>query len=256
MRMMSEEEIHGVSPIHDAQDIAPYLLKTPLEIAYVLKMLEQTHTNVAVYFNAGHDMMLTRVLQVDSKNKQFFIDIGGHEPTNASLLLADKALYVTALDGVKIQFSTLTPSRSSLDGKPAFLVQFPNDLVKLQRREFFRLTTPITTPYTISLKLANNSSISLDLHDISLGGVGIWLKAEQHKLFELGTIIHKATLELGGVGRMQVDLEIRNVHLIHLKQDMSRWMLGVKFVDLSRSNESILQRLMVQLERDKKALTG
>ncbi|QLI80122.1 flagellar brake protein [Chitinibacter fontanus] len=254
---MSEEIAVGPSPIHSELDIAPYLLKTPMEIAYVLRMLEQNNTNIAVYFNAGKDMMLTRILSVDGKAKQFVFDIGGHEPSNREILNAPKLLFVTDLDGVKIQFSISTPTRSQLEGKPAFLSALPADLVKLQRREFYRLTTPITTPYTITLQPANQASLTLDVHDISLGGLGIWLKHdEQQKLFELGSLIHKATLDLGPAGRFQADLEIRNLHPVSLKQGISRFMLGVKFAELSRASESMLQKLIVQLEREKKALTG
>jgi c-di-GMP-binding flagellar brake protein YcgR len=253
---MSEEENHGVSPIHDHEDIAPFLLKTPLEIAYVLRLLAQNNINIALYFNRGKDMMLSRVLSVDVKAQQFIMDIGGHEPTNQALLNADKVLYVSALDGVKIQFSTPRPQRITVEGKAAFLVSFPKDLVKLQRREFFRLTTPISTPYTATLPIEKAGRMNFDLHDISLGGVGIWLKDEQHKLFALGSFIEDAVLEMGPIGSMKVDLEVRNLHQVALRQDMTRWMLGVKFVSLSRGSESALQRLIVQLEREKKALTG
>ncbi|WP_373975206.1 flagellar brake protein [Chitinibacter sp. SCUT-21] len=254
---MSEEFEKGPSPIQTGQDIAPFLLKTPMEIAYVLRQLEQNHTNIAIYFNAGHDMMLTRVLNVDSKNKQFIYDIGGHEPSNRDLVSTPKVLFVSDLDGVKVQFSTAAPSRIQYEGKPAFQSAFPIDLVKLQRREFYRLTTPITTPYTVSLQGNNQSSLTLDIHDISLGGLGIWLKDEaQTTLFDLGSILHKCTLDLAAAGRVQVDLEIRNLHPVSLKQDMMRHMLGVKFVNLSRGSEALLQKLIVQLEREKKALTG
>jgi c-di-GMP-binding flagellar brake protein YcgR len=253
---MSEEEIRGVSPIHEYEDIAPFLLKTPLEIAYVLRLLAQNNINIALYFNAGKDMMLSRVLSVDVKAQQFIMDIGGHEPTNQVLLNADKVLYVSSLEGVKIQFSTPKPQRITLDGKAAFLVSFPKDLVKLQRREFFRLTTPISTPYTATLPVENQGRMNFDLHDVSLGGVGIWLKDGQDKLFELGSIIEDAMLDMGPMGSMKVNLEVRNLYQVSLKQDITRWMLGVKFVSLSRGTESALQRLIVQLEREKKALTG
>jgi c-di-GMP-binding flagellar brake protein YcgR len=252
---MTEEITPG--PIHSELDIAPFLLKTPMEIAYVLRQLEQTSTNIAVYFNAGHDMMLTRVLAVDVKAKQFYFDVGGHEPSNRQLLATDKVLFVSNLDGVKIQFSIGTPSRAQYEGKPAFLSALPPDLVKLQRREFYRLTTPITTPYTISLQPPKQNSLTFDIHDISLGGLGIWLKSEEQLgWFELGSRIHKATLDLGAAGRFQADLEVRNTYPLTLKQDIVRYMLGVKFVDLSRGSESMLQKLIVQLEREKKALTG
>ena len=184
---MSEQEPIVHQPISDKEDIAQFLLRTPLEIAHVFRALIQAKTNVGLYFNAGRDMMISRVLQVDVKEKVFIIDIGSHEPTNQALLGTTKVLFVTDLDGVKIQFSTDTPRRVNFEGKPALQLHFPADMIKLQRREYFRLTTPITSPYTVSLNRAGNA-LTLELHDISLGGMGIWLKAVSYTHLTLPTI--------------------------------------------------------------------
>ncbi|WP_028448910.1 flagellar brake protein [Chitinibacter tainanensis] len=252
---MSEQEPIVHQPISDKEDIAQFLLRTPLEIAHVFRALIQAKTNVGLYFNAGRDMMISRVLQVDVKEKVFIIDIGSHDPTNQALLGTTKVLFVTDLDGVKIQFSTDTPRRVNFEGKPALQLHFPADMIKLQRREYFRLTTPITSPYTVSLNRAGNA-LTLELHDISLGGMGIWLKDDQVGLFETGQILQQASIDLGPTGRFPADLLVRNLHPVQLRQGAPRWMLGVSFMELSRGQESALQRLMVQLEREKKALLG
>ncbi|WP_410498777.1 flagellar brake protein [Chitinibacter sp. S2-10] len=255
---MSVEENKGIHPIPDDADIAQFLLKSPLEIAAVLRSMEQAETNIAVHFNHGRDMMVTRILNVDAKEKKFIFDISGQQHINDGVSRADKLLFVGDLNGVKVQFTIRTPSRIQFQNGTAFIANLPADLVKLQRREYFRLTTPIATPYTATFLLENQQdSLSFDLHDISLGGVGVWLKDENQKaLFELGVILPRVGLELGGAGRVIVDVEVRNLHTVSLKQGMVRIMLGLKFINLSRSSESLLQRLMVQLERDKKAITG
>lgn len=251
---MSEEVNGGVSPINEQEDIAPYRITAIMEIAFVLRNLAQNNTNLGIYFNAGRDMMLSRVLNVDSKTQQFIIDVGGHEASNIAIIQAERILFVTALDGVKVQFSVSGVKLSQFEGKPAFIINFPNDLIKLQRREFFRLLTPITNPLTCDLSLPDGIKTQLELHDISLGGAGIWLKDEQQ--MQAGLIIHHAYFNFSAAGTAKLDIEIRSTHPVTMAHGKVRWLVGVRFIDLPRNIETNLQRLLAHLERERKALTG
>jgi c-di-GMP-binding flagellar brake protein YcgR len=253
---MAEEANGGVAPISEQEDIAPYRITAYMEIAFVLRSLAQNNVNLGIYFNAGRDMMLSRVLHVDSKAKQFIIDVGGHAPSNAAITQADRILFVTALDGVKIQFSVGGVVLEKFEGKPAFFINFPVDLIKLQRREFFRLLTPITNPLTCDLTLPNGQKTLLELHDISLGGAGIWLKDEQHTLMQTGVIISNASFDFAAAGSAKLGIEVRSVYPITMAHGKIRWLAGVRFIDLPRNIETNLQKLLAHLERERKALIG
>ncbi len=253
---MAEEVNGGVAPISEQEDIAPYRITAHMEIAFVLRNLAQNNVNLGIYFNAGRDMMLSRVLHVDSKAKQFIIDVGGHAPSNTALTQADRILFVTALDGVKIQFSVGGATLGKFEGKPAFIINFPADLIKLQRREFFRLLTPITNPLTCDLTLPNGQKAQLELHDISLGGAGIWLKDEQHTQMQTGVVISNAFFDFATAGSAKLNIEIRSVHPITMAHGKIRWLAGVRFNDLPRNIETNLQKLLAHLERERKALIG
>ncbi|QZA79849.1 flagellar brake protein [Deefgea piscis] len=253
---MSDEVNGGIAPIGEQEDIAPYRITAIMEIAFVLRNLAQSNANLALYFNAGRDMMLSRVLSVDTKAQQFIIDVGGHEATNTAITQASKVLFVTALDNVKIQFSVGLVKRCQFEGKAAFTIQFPSDLIKLQRREFFRLLTPITNPLTCELSLPNSQKMQLELHDISLGGAGIWLKDEPKDDFPSGLILNQVNFDLASAGFAKVDIEIRSTHSVTMADGKVRWLLGVRFVDLPRPIENSLQRLLANLERERKALIG
>ena len=253
---MSAEANGGVAPISEHEDIAPYRITAHMEIAFVLRSLAQNNVNLGIYFNAGRDMMLSRVLNVDSKAKQFIIDVGGHAPTSTAIAQADRILFVTALDGVKVQFSVAGVVFGKFEGKPAFIIDFPNDLIKLQRREFFRLLTPITNPLTCDITLPNGQKTQLELHDISLGGAGIWLKDEQHTQMQTGIVISNAYFDFAAAGTAKLNIEIRSSHPITMAHGKVRWLAGVRFIDLPRNIETNLQKLLAHLERERKALIG
>lgn len=252
---MSSEIDYLQQPITNEQDLSPFVLTAPMAIAYELRQLVSRATSLAVYFNQGQGMMLTRVLDVDGKARQFIFDLGGHPPTNEALQKADKVLMVAAPDGVKIQFSVTGVRTCMFEGKPAFMVSFPADLIKLQRREYFRLTTPVVNPYRCQLPLASGVVLKMELHDLSLGGFGAWLPVEAMSQLDPGMQIEDAWFELGPLGQVKISLEIRSVREVTLASGR-RCFVGARFSNVSRTVEASLQRLMVQLERDRKALLG
>ncbi|WP_035052751.1 flagellar brake protein [Andreprevotia chitinilytica] len=242
------------SPIVEGDDIAQYRLTNPLEIGAVLRQLANRGDFVTVYFNEGRQFLLTRILEVDIRERTFSFDWGGSEHTNKALLLADRKLFVASPDGVKVQFALHDVSQAQFEGKPAFYADFPDDLIKLQRREFFRLETPFGRPYKAAFSL-EGSKFEINLHDLSLGGVGLRATQQDAAKLEIGMVLLQVHLDLGAGGVLAADLQIRSKRAIATHMGL-QFQVGCQFVNLSRSAEANLQRLMAQLERERKALTG
>ncbi|SMC24334.1 c-di-GMP-binding flagellar brake protein YcgR, contains PilZNR and PilZ domains [Andreprevotia lacus DSM 23236] len=243
------------SPIPEGDEIAPYRLQNPLEIGAVLRQLVSRGDFVTVYFNEGQRFLLSRILEVDIKARTFCFDWGGHEATNQALLNAGRKLFVAAPDGVKVQFSLSDVSKQEVEGRPAFVAPFPADLIKLQRREFFRLATPVGKPYKATFTLPDGKRHAINLHDLSLGGVGLSATAQEGEVIELGLVLPQAQMDLGAGGVLVADLEVRSKRPYRTNTG-EHFHVGCRFVNLSRAAEANLQRLMAQLERERKALTG
>ncbi|GAB7127583.1 flagellar brake protein [Silvimonas sp. JCM 19000] len=253
---MSEPLEHPQTPVAEGEDIGPYQLTNPLEIGAVLRQLVLRGDNVTIYFAHGRQLMLSRLLAVDVPKRELVLDVGGHEETNKALLNSDRNIIVGTPDGVKIQFvlSKIRPTR--FDGSPAFAAAFPTDLIKLQRREFFRIETPLTRPYICEVTLPEGKRVGLELHDLSLGGIGAWALPQVALPLVPGMVLERAQLELGPNGMLQVDLEMRSKRVTVRGSGQEIYLVGFKFVNTSRAGEATLQRLMAQLERERKALTG
>jgi flagellar brake protein len=249
-------ENNPAQPIPEAEDIGPFRITSPVEISFVLRSLTQRASFLTVYFNNGRDLMLTHILDADAKTKRFLFDLGGSELSNQALLKADKALFVANPEGVKIQFSTAQVRTGVFEGKPCFVAPLPADLIKLQRREYFRLPTPIASPYTCRVQWPDGPELLIDLHDVSLGGAGLWFPAEYRHLLVPGIRIERAGFDFGRAGHMTIDFEVRNWHSITNRNNQTQYILGVRFINISRNQEASLQRLISQLERERKALLG
>lgn len=253
-----EQQESAAHPISESEDIGPYRLASPVEVGFILRSLANRADFITVYFNNGRDLLLTRVLHVDQKKREFIFDLSGHQPSNDALQKTEKAIFVALPDGVKVQFATGHVRLVDFEEKPAFIAPFPPDVIKLQRREFFRLNTPISNPYYCRLNLPQTGDqIQLEIHDVSLGGLGMWLpkslNAKVDKI-DMGLTIEQAMFDFGAGGVMRADIEVRNCRPIENRQGQTQYIVGVRFINLTRSQEANLQRLITQLERERKAL--
>jgi len=227
-----------------------------VEVGFVLRTLAQRADFVTAYFNSGKDMLLTRILDVDLKARRFIFDLSGHEASNVGIQKAEKVVFIAMPDGVRVQFSTNRIQSTMHEGQPALSAPFPPDLIKLQRREFFRLPTPLSSPYFCRLILNNDDALRLELRDISLGGAGMWFPATHIDLIDLGMKFPQVVFDLGPGGVIRFDIEVRNYRSVENRQGQTQYIVGVQFCNLSRSQEANLQKLISHLERERKALIG
>lgn len=249
-------ESEQVSPISDGEDIEAYRITAPMEIGAVLRTLAQRGTFITIYVNEGRELILSRILEVDIKGKTFIFDVGGNAASNQVLLNSARSLVLAIPDGVKIQFAVGIVRNCQYQGGPALTAAFPPDLIKLQRREYYRLPTPIARPYRCQLLLSNGTREWLNVHDVSLGGVGAWVPNEIKPLIERGNTYNDVSFDFGSAGIMKLNFEVRSLRQLEQRPGQFAWMMGCQYASLARQTEANIQRLMAQLEAERKALTG
>lgn len=239
--------------IPEGVDVGDYILRNPVEIGFVLRSLVARGSLVSVYFDQGQSSFLTTLLDVDSKVGCFWFDVASSDAVNRVFLRADRAVFVAAPDGVKVQFVLMGGVElSAHSGASAFVAPFPEDLIKLQRREFFRIETPIGKPLICRMPHPSGKMLEFPLHDISIGGIGIWLNGEH--AFELGEVYRGCRIDLGTFGQIDVRLELRGKRTVTMRNGSVSTLLGFRFVDLPTHTENVLQRYMAHLERERSQL--
>ncbi len=131
----------------------------------------------------------------------------------------------------------------------------PETLIRLQRREFYRMATPVTNPVRVlipmPLELGGGSNV-FPLADISCGGIAIL----DNKLLlgnTIGNIYEGCRLELPDIGPVSTTLKVRNSLDMTLLNSKTNRRLGCEFVDISRGNLANVQRYITKLERERNA---
>ena len=238
-------------------DYSKFLLYSKSEIVFVLRSLIQKGAMVTVYFDQGKSFLLTSLLALTQDNSEFILDIGSDHEMNSKALETDKLIFTTSIDKVKIQFSINKLSGTTYDGRPAFCGALPETLLRLQRREYFRLSTPIASPIKciIPMKRADGSALTVEapLLDISGGGVGLMVHPEQSGLYQAEMAFKDCKISLPDEGLLVTTLRVRNSFEVTTKSGSHYVRVGCEFLDLQGSRLTMIQRYITRIERERKA---
>ncbi|CAE6810352.1 flagellar brake protein [Paraburkholderia haematera] len=224
----------------------------PLQIAVCLRKLMAGQDFVTVEFNGRQ--IVTQVLDVDSRNARFIFDAGSTADDNYALPSARRLIFRSLPGGIHTEFTTLDANPITFEGRPAFEASFPPVLYYVQRREFFRVQTPVLDPYLASGPYVDGGSFRLELQDLSLGGVALKTADERFGSLDSGTVLRDVMLQLGSFGTLRLDLEIVAPRQLTTPKGDRRFVIGCKFVQTPGPAERTLQRVVTHLETRRQAL--
>jgi c-di-GMP-binding flagellar brake protein YcgR len=238
-------------------EYSKFMLYSKTEIISVLRSLIQKGAMMTVYFDQGKSFLLTSMLALSTDNNGFIFDLGSDHEMNSKALLADKLIFSAQIEKVKIQFSLNKLSAITYDGRPAFRGVLPETLLRLQRREYFRLSTPIASPIKciIPMKRADGSTLVVEapLLDISGGGVGLMVQPEESGLYKSEMTFKDCKISLPEEGLLVTTLRVRNAFDVTARNGSHHIRVGCEFVELQGSRLTSIQRYITHIERERKA---
>jgi c-di-GMP-binding flagellar brake protein YcgR len=223
------------------------------EIVYILRAVMKKAELVSVFYNRGESFILTYIIDVDPDKGLVFLDLGANEKSNEKILNSEKIIVVTTHDKVKVQFVTNRIEKVRLDGREVFRIELPKSVLKLQRREYYRVTTPIFKPLKCIVLMGDGRKIEMAIEDISIGGVGVVLPPAD-AVVEPGMIFNGCSLILPEIGNIVAAMEIRNVFEVTLRNDLKTKRAGCQFINLSPNMQSMIQRYIIKVQRERRVV--
>jgi len=240
-------------PSHADEDIERYTVASRKEILYILNGLADRKERITLLFNQGSDNLLTMLLAIDDDDGTIIFDWGGSEETNRKFLASQRSTFVTFQEGVRIQLQLGEAWETDYRGGKAFATHLPEKLSRVQRREFFRVSLPLSLPVRCALYTEKDEKLQGMMHDIGIGGVGIDSLTPIE--FERSARLPRGQIDLGReFGVVECALEVCIVKRMELRSGKIAWRMGCAFINLHRSMEARIQRFMVKLERDQRAM--
>ena len=221
------------------------------DIYAILRDIMKRNTLLTVYFDQGNNFILTSILAIDSEKNEMAVDYGIDEKFNQSVLRAKKITFITSQNRIKVEFTCDSIKRAHFDGNDAFIVSLPDSLVRMQRRNFFRIATPTVNPLKCVIPLPidyGSGTAEVTLLDISCGGIAV-IDHHPNICFDPGAIFEKCQILLPGVGTITANIQVKNTFEITLRNGLACKRAGCEFIRLPANMYAMIQRYIIKLEQ-------
>ena len=233
-----------------------YQVESRKEIIALLRSIGEKNQLVTLQIPGQSDLCVSSVLAVDPERDSVYFDCSVSSDQNRRIAASSRIAFETSLDKIRILFSADSGLEAvTFDNRPAFRMAIPESLIRLQRREYYRMATPVSNPVRaiipIPYELGGGTNV-FPLADISCGGIAIL----DNKLLlgnTIGNNYEACKIELPDIGTVTTSLQVRNVLDITLLNSKTNRRLGCEFVDISRGNLANVQRYITKLERERNA---
>jgi len=225
------------------------------EIVQLLRQIGEKHQLVRMLVKGEADVCVTTVLDVDADTNSLVLDRSIERMQNERIVEAGKVRCDTTLDKIRILFTAENLRPTLFEGEAALRADIPPSLIRLQRREYYRMETPVSNPVRAILPLpleAGAGTGVFPLHDISCGGIAV-LDNKLQLDTTIGARLPNCRIELPEIGPVTVTLEVRNSLDLTLLNNKTNRRIGLQFVDISRGGMAGVQRYITKLERERNA---
>lgn len=240
-------------------DDSPYAVHNHKEIASILEDLIKHHTAITLETEEGASLV-TAVLEVSSDGGYVYMDISPNDKINDQITDSKYVTFATQL-GVRVRWYSTHLRLVELTDGNAFELHTPSVIERVQRREYFRLSTPQGSKALIcKIPLLDEEGVEQELVeavivDMSVGGIGISIKGNPPAVFSRGEMIEGCRISFPVVGLVPVSLKVCGIwSSIKTKSGEQMHHVGMEFVNVSRGAGNVIQRYMIQLESEKISL--
>lgn len=240
----------------DSQDLSRYRVYSRREIISLLRAVSARNQLVRMQANNGADAVITSILEVDDANDIVIIDRAPSALTNERILESDEIAFETVLENIRILFFASHIDSCTHDDRPALRMAIPENLIRLQRREYYRVSTPVASPVRCTFSIPGETgeitgTVTVPLYNISAGGLAIVDEKKQIPA-TLGIIFEKCRIDLPG-GSIEAKLELMNINDLKLTTGKTTRRLGFMFVNIPNATLAAVQRYITRLEREQNA---
>lgn len=238
---------------HDADLDDRYLIRNPRQIRQLLQGLIDQRSLINAHLVNRDQSFPTAILELDEDDDWLMLDGSPSEPANRAAEEAGNLLCFAQLERVVIRFRLQGLQRTGSTGHVGFRAPFPTELMHLQRRELYRLETPITDSPQLRFAADEDRSDPLTLRvvDISGGGLAVTVPVDCHA-FSLQKR-YPATLDMPDSGPLQLSLIVCNQLTVKLPNGVEMKRIGMRFDDLPRGGDSAIQRYIFRIDRQRSA---
>jgi len=237
-------------------ELEEFLLRGHNQIRRLLQELISSHALISVHLFPAGLSFLSTIITLSEDENWVFLDTSSNETIYRRSIQAERLLCVSQLNKIRIQFRLNNVMEVTLESRPALAAPVPDEILRLQRRDAFRLQVPLSHDLKCVLPAqeqehghkGREKGLEVSVLDISVGGLSMEIPLSKTAPV-VGDQIHGCYLKLSG-NLIGVDLEVRNFGRRILANGKEVLRLGCSFIALPTQTANKIQRYIFQIERE------
>lgn len=242
-------------PEDDSPANEPFQHYSRREILVILQDVIDRRSLVTLYFSGGQEHVVTTLINVNPEFEELVFDSAVQDDMNRRIVQSRSITLVAFVDHIKVQFRAQAAELTMFEGRSALRIRLPESVLRLQRRESFRVNAPKAGPLYCEIDLPETGTTRFVIGDLSLGGLGILASPATFEC-KSGTVFEDCRINLPGHGMLVTSIEIR--HGTGFAKDLQgrpRHHYGCRFLNLAGPVVNLIQRYINQRERTRRALS-
>lgn len=225
-----------------------FILRDPKEILAVLRGIVRQQNRVALYYNDDSSMVMTLLLAVDENG--LWVDAAPGQAENRQIERSPRIVCVSTHNQAKVQWVSTEATLGLYQNTTAFFLPMPHRLLRLQRRDYYRLITPEPDALRCIIRPSRAQKHRFEtvtVMDISIGGVAL-VCAEQGVELQPGMRYPDCEIELPEIGVIHVGIEVRSLFEVTARDGNISRRAGCVFIAPSTEVTMALQRYVTQAQ--------
>ncbi len=238
-------------------DISKYLVSSPKQVLSYLKLLSTERCLISAAFGEDEkDTFLTAIMEIDEKKQTITIDCGPKEYLNKRLIDSAIIKFKTEYKGIKVQFEGRKVKKAGSTGQPAFTVPIPGSIYWVQRRQFYRVKSPLSkNSYCIVTfkdeETEEETKVNFNIYDISGNGFSFLSESTDFSSQLVpSAVFEQCDLVLENEETQKISFEVRHKLQQNPNKPGKTERIGCRITDETPRTESTILRYMQNIERE------
>ncbi len=253
---MSDANVTTQQPPGDGRDAdieEKFMVRNPRLIRQLLQSLIEQRSLINAHIGGRDQSFPSAVLELEPDSDGLLLDGSPQAAINRAVEQASHLLCLAQLERVQVRFRLEHLEPVGNGNRTAFRAAFPEELCHLQRRELYRLETPINGSPTCRLTpREEDEAIELRVVDISGGGLALLLPPGMPPL-TVQQRYRDCQLRFPDGPAIQVDLIACNMRIQVMPNGVEMQRVGLRFESLPRGSDTAIQRYIFRIERQRSA---
>lgn len=221
-----------------------YYLDTPEDVYGALRKIVLMKQPVAINIEGSEEKYTSAITHANLKNSSFFLDQVVPQKGNELIRSGKRFGIIADSQGVKIEFDVSGRLKYQPE-KEQYRVEFPSQVLYLQRRTAYRVIIPPAHQILVKLKMQDGGeNLVGQLADISSSGFKSLFKGDIVERLKADTDIPIARIKFNDDNNMDCSLHAR--HIVKTKAGDTQ--VGFAFNMISGMGQRFLDRLVGELQ--------